>query len=365
MLLGPYAVNLEGPATLVRNLVDSARVNALGFPRLPGRTAADFARETLRRNAREVLYAGTGHFRYMWVSDFAKALRGAYEALDPEYLSRQIDFMTEESARAGCVPSCFSGRGGFDMPWPRGDGLPWLLHAHAVRREKTGRAPEGAQRAALQALLDGWERTHFEDGLIARAITGDWIDTILRPSSTYNNVCALHALRLAPSLGLTARHDPDRFERLLLERRGRPDGLNDHDGAGTLGIDAGVVALYLELFDRPTRERIAGGLAASGAADPLPIRCAAEHAPEHRPLLTRLSSGYHTSVWLHLGLMYLNGLSRLGRDVSAPRRAVAAVFERYRNVLEAVDPAGVPYRGVFLSCEHGLSMAAGLYLEAA
>lgn len=359
MRLGPYSLNYHGPATLARNLLDSARVNVLGFPRLPGRDAAELCREALKRNAGRVLYAGTGHFRYMWIADFGKSLRGAYEALDASYLSRQIDFMTSESLRLGYVPSCFSQTAGFDMPWPRGDGLPWLVFCHAERLRRGG-APD----PRLQRLFSVYEGTHFEGGLISKRIRGDWQDTILRPSSTYNNVCALMALKLAPALGVKTRHDHGEFENLLLESRLRDDGLTDHAETDALSVDAGVLALYLELFDRPTRERIARGLEASGAASPLPIRCVTQaHDESTRPILTRFSAGYHQSVWLHLGLMYLNGLARLGWDVTERRARVAAVFERYGNALEAVTPDGKPYRGVFLSCEHGLSMAAGQYLE--
>lgn len=108
MNLGPYALTLEGIAGVGLNVFDAFRVHVRGIPRAPGRTPADFARATLKANARGVLWAGIGHFRFMWVSDFGKALRGALHALDHGYLRRQIAYMVRESARLGlrlCFPN--------------------------------------------------------------------------------------------------------------------------------------------------------------------------------------------------------------------------------------------------------------------
>lgn len=367
MNIGPYAVTSEALASLVLNAADSLRLHALGVPRQAGTTAAELAREALRRNARGVLYAGSGHFHFMWVSDFAKALGGAWDVLGAEYLGRQIDWMTSESGRLGRVTSCFSPRRGFDMPWYRGDNLPWLVHCHAERLRRAGQAPSPEQAEVLQTLLDEYERTHLSDGLVSPRVTGDWVDTVLRPSSTYNNVCALHMFRLAPTLGLRAGVDADAFAARLLERRLRGDHFVDYAGASSLSVDAAVLALYLELFDRTVRERLIDGLERSGLARPLPIRCAsADHDPAHLPPLTRhFTPGYHKAVWLHLGLMYLNGLRKAGRSVEEARRSVEEVFLRHGHVLEAVDQDGEPYKTPFFSCEYGLSMAAGQYLELA
>lgn len=362
MRLGPYALSAETFQALALNAADSWRTALLGWPRLPG-GPAEIAAASLRANAREVLWAGSGHFRFMWAADFGKTLRGAWGALGADYLGGLVDFMTDESARLGRVPSCFRAGRGFDMPWPRGDGLPWLVFAHAERLARAGLAPDERRRRALQALLDGYEDSHFEEGLISPSVTGDWVDTVRRPSSTYNNLCALMMLRLAPSLGLRPRHQPSSMEASLLERRWRGVWLADAHEDETPSADGAVAALYLGLLDPVRRAALADWLEGSGLLDPIPMRCAAGRQQTDVPWLTRLAGGYHLSRWLHLGLMALNGLRREGRDVSARRAAVEAVILRHGQVVEAVDDEGRPYLSLFLSCERGLSMAAGQYLE--
>ncbi len=364
MNIGPYAITARMFESLALNAVDSWRLALLGWPKQEGEPA-DLARAALRANAREELWAGSGHFHFMWTADFGKSLRGAWTALPEDYLSGLIGFMTDESARLGHVPSCFRGGRGFDMPWPRADGLPWLVFAHALRREKTGREPDAPRRRALQSLLDSYEESHFEDGLIAPRVKGDWVDTVRRPSSTYNNLCALMMLRLAPDLGLRPRHDAHRMEAALFERRWRGSHLADAHQSEAASADGAVLALYLGLGPADARKRLADWLEGSGLLDPIPMRCAVAREAAHIPFLTRLTGGYHLSRWPHLGLMALNGLKRHGRDVSARRAAVENLFRRLGQIVEAVNDEGAPYKSPFLSCERGLSMAAGQYLELA
>ena len=360
----PYAVTLEAPLSVALNAVDAWRTILFGIPRAPGATPVEIARGVLRRNAGSVLNAGEGHFWFMWVSDFGKSLRGAWDVLGAEYLGAQIDFMTRESARLGRVPSCFNRFHGFDMPWPRGDSLPWLVFAHAERMRRTGAAPNPESRAVLQRLLDRWEESHLENGLVSTKITGDWADTVRRPSSTYNNLCALMMLREAPALGLIPRTGAEAFSRRLIKDRWRGDHFRDHAATEALSVDSAVLALYLGLFETPLLERAADRIVAEELDRPWPIRCAAApHEGATVPLLTRLVAGYHRAAWLHLGAMWLNGFKRLGRDVTEGRARLDELIERHGHVLEAVNDDGSPYESFVLSSERGLTMAAAQYLE--
>ncbi len=365
MIVGPYDATPEMLAGLALNAWDSARLILRGFPREEPAPPAEVAARVLRRNAGAVLRAGEGHFRFLWTADFGKALTGAWQTLGVDYLGAQIEFMTRESARLGRVPSCFRAARGFDMPWHRGDGLPWLVFAHAELAARRGRGPDAEQARELQQLLDSYEREWIEDGgLLSRRMRGDWVDTIRRPSSTYNNLCVLMMLRRAPELGLRARADADEFSARLLADRWRRTYFRDHADTDAFSVDAAVLALYLRSYPREVLEAAADGLSALKLDEPWPMRVSAgAYDPRTVPLLTRLAPGYHRAHWLHLGLMHLNGLRRLGRDTARGRAAVEALIARHGTVPEAVETDGSPYRSPFISCERGLTMAAGQYLE--
>lgn len=364
MKVGPYEVLPQTGLSVWLNFADSVRTMTLGWERLPG-SPADIAAANLRANAKpRELWAGSGHFHFMWAADFGKTVRGAWDTLGAEYLGGLIDLMTDVSARRGYVTSCFRGGKGFDMPWARGDGLPWLMFAHHERSIRAQRMPDAVRLNALQSLLASYEASHFEGGLISPRIQGDWVDTVRRQSSTYNNLCALMMLRHARALGLRTKHDPDAMEKALLSSRWRAQGfLTDSHGVETPSADSATVALYLGLLPSAHREALAVWLESSSLLDPIPMTCAAGRSDSDVPLLTRLTGGYHLSRWLHLGLMALNGLKRAGRDVTTRKEAVERVIERHGQVVEAVLDDGSPYLSLVLSCEHGLSMAAGQYLE--
>ena len=364
MIVGPYDVTPEMFAGLALNAADSWRVGLFGLPRGPQTTPAEIAAAALRRNARAVLRAGEGHFHFLWTADFGKTLTGAWETLGVDYLAGQIEFMTRQSARLGRVPSCFRAARGFDMPWHRGDGLPWLVFAHAELAPRRGRGPDDKSRRALQDLLDRYEAEWLSDGLLSERMAGDWVDTIRRPSSTYNNVCVLMMLRRAPELGLKTRANADEFSERLLQDRWRGDHFRDHARTEALSVDAAVLALYLQSFPRDVLTAAADRLEALRLDEPWPMRVSAQaYDPRTVPLLTRLAPGYHRAHWLHLGLMWLNGRRKLGRDAARGRAAVEALIARHGVVPEAVEADGRPYRSFFISCERALTMAAGQYLE--
>lgn len=364
MTVGPYAVTPELVASLALNAWDSWRVCLFGLPRAPEGTPAELAAGALRRNAGAVLTAGEGHFRFLWIADFGKALTGAWKTLGVDYLAAQIERATDESIRLGRVPSCLRVARGFDMPWHRGDGLPWLVFAQAELARRRGRGPDEARRRGLQRLIDAYEEEWLRGGLLSEEMRGDWVDTIRRPSSTYNNLCVLMMLRRAPELGLNTRTEAGGFAARLLSDRWRGDHFRDHARTEAVSVDAAVLALYLGCYPPEILRAAASKLEALRLDEPWPIRvCAGPYDPGTVPWVTRLAPGYHRAHWLHLGLMWLNGRRRLGLDVSRGRAAVEELFLRHGVVPEAVEADGSPYRSPFISCERGLTMAAGQYLE--
>ncbi|MBI5210604.1 MAG: hypothetical protein HY927_11595 [Elusimicrobia bacterium] len=366
MKIGPYSVTVEGVLSLASHVTDSLKVRVRGIPALPGDNPTEIAHEVLRRNARGVLWAGAGHFRYMWVSDFGKTMRGAEKVLPLTYLRDQIDRMIAESRRLRRVPSCFGRLRGFDAPYWRGDNLPWLMIAAAEYARWTGVGLGKENALSLQWLLDDYCRRHFGDGLLADAVTGDWMDTILRPSSTYNNVCALKMLHDAAALGLRCPMDPKTLETEIVRVRWRGDYFVDCAVGDDMGLDAGVYALYFGLFRKDIQAAIIRRIERDKLARPIPIRASLRrHNAGFMPPLTKLTPDYHNAIWLHLGLVYLNGLKRAGHDYAAYKAIVEGVVMQHRNFIETIGPDGRIYRTWAHSTEYGFSMAAGQYLELA
>jgi hypothetical protein len=368
MKFGLYDITIEAALTLMYIALDAQRVRLGGIPRFTGDTPEQIAEAVLRQNAGKILNAGTGHFRFMWVSDFGKAIRGMHGTVQPEYLENLIETMIVESSKRNEVPTCFNGwRGGrgFNMPYARGDSLPWLVHAIYEQQRLTGNMTTALQhRKILQKLIDKWEAVHLDDGLVAKSITGDWMDTVLRPSSTYNNLCALHMFRLSSHLGITTKTDANVFEKKLLQDRFRGSYLTDYADTERPSVDGAVIALYLGLGSPDFRIKLADYLETTQFDSPYPIRGTSQPYPKELiSPIARGSAQYHSAIWLHLGLMYLNGLKLLGRDTQIQREKVDKLIMKHGTVLETLHPDGQPYHTPFHATEYGLTMAAGQYLE--
>jgi hypothetical protein len=205
---------------------------------------------------------------------------------------------------------------------------------------------------------------HIVDGEVGTHVTGDWMDTVLRPSSTYNNLCAIHLLRLARSFGLTTALAPETLTEHLLRTRLREGYFIDYKDSERRSVDASVLALYLELFDIDTRTKLATVLEQSEQVHPLPIRCATEPYP--LPIVSpivRFSPHYHDGIWIHLGMMYLNGLKKIGRDITKDLVHIDALTMEYGNMIETLAPDGTLFTSPFHATEYGLTMTAGQYIE--
>lgn len=367
MKLGHYSITPEALTSAALHVLDSLRLRVKGIPPLPGDSPVEIAKEALKTNAGKVLRAGSGHFRYLWVSDFAKALRGAEKVLSPSYLRGQIEHMIRCSASRGDVPSCFSSYRGFDMPYARADSLPLLIYSVWEYCRWVGDKRLCQENSGiLTRLINDYERSHLKEGLLDGSLTGDWMDTILRPSSTYNNVCVLKMLLSARELGLRTLTLPEEFSQRLLSERWRVDHFTDYAGTEEPSVDAAVFSLYFDLLDVKTRGAMTLFIEKSGLTQPYPIRVSLrDHDAGLMPLLTKLTPRYHSSIWLHLGLMYLNALKRAGRDITVYKSRVDALIMRHRQILEVLDRDGEPYQTWINGTEVALTMAAGQYLELA
>ena len=363
--VGPYAWDREGLRTLLAIVGDRRRVVHVGFPRLQGDTPADVAVSTLRQNAGPVLSAGGGHFRAMWTADTGKAFRGAMRALPRAYLVGLVDRMLRESAPLGRVPTAWTERAHHELPWPRADNAPWLMHMAVelgdddllARRERD-----------LERVYTAWFDRHIDtrSGLLRREVRGDWMDTVPRESSTYNNLCALRAYAIAQRLGLRGAPAPyDEAVEAILARRWTGSHLRAHAQAGDyVAADAAVPALYLDVMPAWVQRKMARTLADSRLVDPVPLR-AREGKPQRDklPTLTKFAPSYHTTIWTHLGLMMCVGMKRL----EMPWRPLVAPIEKlvmeHGTFFETLDLQGEPYVRRFLATEYHFTMAAGPYLE--
>lgn len=367
--LGTYVIHRETLSTTLRALWDNLGVRIFGVPRLRYSSLPKLARAVLRRNIQRnrLVLAGWGHFRLMWVADTAIAFEGLRHVSSKRTIRQIIQHIIDASWKRGFVTAGFSLTRAIDIPYQRGDSLPWLLYmCDKYATWYNDRALIAKNRAKLQTFIAAYEKqTIGDNGMVRSSIRGDWADTIRRPSSAWNNIMALFTLRFAKKYRFQLTRLPKNFEELLLTNRLSGDYLLDHEGSVLPSVDGTILALYLGVFTKTVRRRLAKHLAKTMPAV-FPSVATAEQFP--KALLTRVARifapGYHTSAsWLHLGLMMVNGYKKLGLKHKKELKKIEELVEKYGNFIETVNQKGEIFKSTIAS-EYGFTMSAGQYLEA-
>lgn len=361
MRVAGYEINRASIVGVFRLLKSSLRYHLFGIPKIDEDSPEAIAKVILKRNCNEIIYAGGSNFRYEWVVDTGIAFRGLKKVLPKKKLSAIVGRILNESYAKGYVPCVFSKGSSYDTPYRRADNLPWLFYM----LDELGELEDMEKRPKLKRLYENWIEENFDKhrAMVKTEVKGDWMDTILRPSSTYNNLCALKLFRLAERLGFKSY--AKELEEALFKSRWTGSYFKDFEGSGDwISGDANAIALYFQLFDESIRNKIADALEASGLLEPIPIKVRpGYYEPELWGLLTALNPTYHSSAWLHIGLMVLNGFKALGRDYQRYKKSVDDAVMLYRNFLEVFDENGKPWHTPFHVTEWELTMAACQYLE--
>jgi hypothetical protein len=366
--ISSYTIYKETIVTALSIPIDNLKVRLFGIPRMKYRNLRELAKNVLKRNLidRNVVLAGWGHFRLMWVADTAVAFAGLKQVLPKQALRRIIQHIIDASDRRGYVTAGFSNKRAIDIPYHRGDSLPWLLYmCDRYMDWYHDKAFLKRNKRKIQKLIKSYEQqTIGADGLVHEHIRGDWADTLKRPSSTWNNIMELFVLRFADKYAFALTKIPKDLEKRIISKRLKGTFLVDHAGSDLPSIDGMILALYLGIFGPAVRRKLAVFLETH--ADRFPSVPTVKDFP--KKLVTKLSRiiapGYHTQAsWIHLGLMMVNGYKRLGRNYKDRLTVIESVVEKYGNFIEIVNDKGEIFRKGITS-EYGFTMSAGQYLEA-
>lgn len=361
-----YNFSFEFLNSLFKTIESAIGMYLFGIPHLEG-TPKEIAKKIIQKNYSKFLYfngiirAGFSHYIYEWLVDTAKAFKGIIKskALPIEVLKLRVDTWIKESLKKGEVPTCFSHIRSFNMPFKfRADNLPWLIYAVDCLGEIKERAPQ------LKILLDNYLKKYFDFKrfLLKPETNKDWMDTILRPSSTYSNLCLLKALEIMSDYGY--RDYADNLKESLLKNRWTGNYFIDYEGSGDwLSGDAAATALYFELFSPSIRNKIADALENSNLLNPIPLKLREGNYSDF--LGPVASAKYHSLIWPHMGCMALNGFKALGRNYKNYLDAIENSIRKYGNFIEVFDEKGKPFRAFYFlhTSEWGLTMFAGQYLE--
>src|SRR3990172_7291538 len=127
--IGPYNFHKGSIELSLLILINNLRTKFFGVPRLKRKGLVAMAKEVLKKNVnKHLVYAGRGHYRLMWISDFSVALKGLSKILPAAQIERILQFVIDQSVKIGYTTTSFSWRRALDLPYSRADSFPWLLY---------------------------------------------------------------------------------------------------------------------------------------------------------------------------------------------------------------------------------------------
>lgn len=368
MRLTKYSLSRDSFFMIKNILFDTIRIRFRGVPKINGKDLNEIARFILKKNLNDgILFSGFGHYKLMWVADLGMAFRGLYLVAGKEQIKLVLERILNTVSKHKKAFSCYRFNRGSDIPFERVDSLPWIiycLYEHGTLSGDNGLLRK--YKPQLQILLEKFERDYLDkNGMVKRSATGDWMDTVKRPSSTWNNLCVLKMLTLAKKMRFQVKTEIKTLEKKLLADRFKNNNLVDYHGTSQPGIDGMILAVYFELFNKAIRHKISDSLEKMNIFHPYPVRASiAKYPSSFIPIVTTLTAhGFHEKAhWPHLGLMFLNGLSKINRRSDRHFENLVTLFTKYGNFLETVSGKGTVLK-TFLSTEYGFSMTAGQFLE--
>jgi len=364
-------LNKESIMMIPRVVLDILQYRMLGIPKLEYSNNKKIAKQIIKDNSKDISIAGKTHFTYMWITDLAVSFKGAQTVLPYSYLEKQLQRILDESFMLGYVPTCFSKTHSFNMPFERQDNFPCLIHSlyhlknnpdydETNKKEKQNICNIDKIKTLYKKYMGKYY--DFNNNLLQKDAIHDWMDTIKRPSSTFSNLFLLNMLKQYEEL--TGEKTPyESCENALFKKRWNGNFFIDYDSSGDyLCADANVPVLYFNLFSKDIQNKIHKSIESSELLYPIPMKTR-EGEYECTFISSLWARNYHSLIWPHLGLMYLNGLKKMNLPYKNHLKRLDEHLQHYKNFLEVLHMNGTPFSTPFFVTEHSFSMAAGQYLE--
>lgn len=241
---------------------------------------------------------------------------------------------------------------------PQPDALAFILHALDAVRDDTliEQYREFLQQQVIKLVVDVIDTKTL---LVKTELhVAGMRDHAIRQSSCYDNVMMLAVQKYCHRLGLTMPlHIP---KKLLVEKFWTGSYFIDDIKSKAITGDANVVPFWFGVVDSTLFSSAVMEIEKNKLNHPFSLRYES-HVNHEREMIweTAMTDGWeHDTVWLHLGNMYLQVLSRHDKKkarVELDKHRV--LIEKERNYPEVLSKEGVPQKSFFFAAEDSMLWA--------
>ena len=319
-------------------------------------------------NDKKYFMTSTGNFAQFWTRDFGMCCNALVALGYRLEAAETLDYALSRFRRAGRITTSITAGGKpYDFPCFACDSLPFIIRSlKIVGSEKLIKR--------YRPFLKKEARRYFETAFDKRKsmIRSDRRfssikDYSKRKSSTYDNCMAAMLKNDLEELGLEnpfRNHDIKRQIRKELW-----SGRYFYDDMRKLKNvygDANVFPFWTEVFrDRKMLDSCMREMRKAGLDRPFPLRYSSKRKVKGQSMAWQevFAGDYERdTVWMHLGLCYIDVLMNMGRKKEAKKylEQYSGLVKKHRNFLEVFDSRGRPFRNLFYRSDAGMLWAGKL-----
>ena len=307
-----------------------------------------------------------GHFPDFYTRDFGWCCESLIKLGHREKVKMTLGYALRNFRRKGHVTTAISPRGdAYDFPCYAVDSLAYLVRSLRLLGNKE-------LVESNKEFLNKQIKLFFElvidkkNGLVKKETHfSSMKDHAVRKSSCYDK-CMVGMLSL--ELNKIGLENPFKLDYRKLIKEKFWNGkyfLDDLSGAKHVAGDAQIIPFYSGLIkDLGMFRKSLEAIQREGFDKPVPLRYSKVKPKQEFIFLHLLASNYEKNTcWQHLGMMFLDVLSRLSNvELEGYLKVVESFIERDKNFLEVYWPNGRPYSNVFYYADEGM-LWASVYLR--
>ncbi len=305
--------------------------------------------------------ASTGNFAQFWTRDFGWCVSSLLKLGYREEVHKTIRYALHRFKTNGGVTTTITPSGKpFDFPTFAIDSLPWLVHSLKLAKFN----PHEYKPFLNKQIQEFFGRViNPNTGLVKPEIHfSSMKDFAIRKSSCYDNCMVGMLAKDAKELGL--RHPFERYNYPDLIQRHFWNGhffYDDLSKCRYVAGDANVFPFILGLVkDETMLQSAMKEIHAAGLDEPFPLKYTNSRKNIHFiPSEMFLRDYESTSVWMHLGPLYVKLLQQVDESRAEEyKRRYADLTELHHNFLEVFMADGQPFKTLFYYCDSGMLWAA-------
>jgi len=308
-----------------------------------------------------------GHFSDFYTRDFGWCCESLIKLGYREKVKSTLEYALRNFRRKGYVTTTINTNGvAYDFPCYAVDSLAYLIRSLKLLRDRE--IVENNEEFLNKQVRLFYELVVDKNSGLVKKDThfSSMKDHAVRKSSCYDN-CMVGMLSLELSkLKIENPLKKWNYAKLIKENFWNGDYfLDDLSGTSHIAGDAQIIPFYSGLVnDNKMLRKCLEVIKKEGLDKPVPLRYSKIRLKQELIYLHLLASNYEKNTcWQHLGMMFLDVLSRFDREkLGEYLNIIQMVIERDKNFLEVYCPNGKPYSNIFYYADEGM-LWASVYLR--